>query len=227
MQIDFVSAVPAASGPLARIVNLDALPADLDPVLAAGAKASRFTGKAGQLHDGFVSAGGAVQRVASGSYDMGFADLAALMEFHANNPDAPKANSVVPSTTAVVTDAEGRILLVHRVDNGLWALPGGGMELGESIEDCAVREVKEETGLSVCLGPKLGETAYSFVENGREHKKRVHWFYMEARGGELRPEEGMFIDVRLLSEEELDVLTFPNDREIVERALVVKACKEG
>jgi ADP-ribose pyrophosphatase YjhB (NUDIX family) len=68
---------------------------------------------------------------------------------HFNNPDAPKANSVVPSTTAIVTDSEGRILLVHRVDNGLWTLPGGGMELGESIEDCAVREVKEETGLEV------------------------------------------------------------------------------
>ena len=56
----------------------------------------------------------------------------------------------------------------------------------------------------------------------------MHWFYMEARGGELRPEEGMFIDVRLLSEEELDVLTFPNDRgDCRKGALVVKACKEG
>jgi ADP-ribose pyrophosphatase YjhB (NUDIX family) len=66
-----------------------------------------------------------------------------------NDPNAPKANSVVPSTTAVVLDEQGRIALVHRKDNGLWALPGGGMELGESIEDCAVREVKEETGLDV------------------------------------------------------------------------------
>lgn len=68
-----------------------------------------------------------------------------------NDPDAPKANSVVPSTTAVVLDGQGRIALVHRKDNGLWALPGGGMELGESMEDCAVREVKEETGLDVEL----------------------------------------------------------------------------
>lgn len=75
---------------------------------------------------------------------------------HFNNPDAPKANSVVPSTTAVVTDDDGRVLLVHRVDNGLWALPGGGMELGESIEDCAVREVKEETGLDVEIVSLVG-----------------------------------------------------------------------
>jgi len=75
---------------------------------------------------------------------------------HFNNPEAPKANSVVPSTTAVVVDAEDRIALVHRKDNGLWALPGGGMELGESIEDCAVREVKEETGLDVKITGLIG-----------------------------------------------------------------------
>jgi ADP-ribose pyrophosphatase YjhB (NUDIX family) len=66
-----------------------------------------------------------------------------------NDPDAPPANSVVPSTTAVVTDAQDRIVLIRRRDNDLWALPGGGMELGESIVDTAVREVKEETGLDV------------------------------------------------------------------------------
>ncbi|WP_155256768.1 NUDIX domain-containing protein, partial [Mycobacterium avium] len=62
-----------------------------------------------------------------------------------NDPDAPPANSVVPSTTAVVTDEQARILLIKRRDNDLWALPGGGMDLGESIVETAVREVKEET----------------------------------------------------------------------------------
>lgn len=73
-----------------------------------------------------------------------------------NDPDAPKANSVVPSTTCVVVDDQRRIALVHRKDNGLWALPGGGMELGESIEECAVREVKEETGLDVEITGLVG-----------------------------------------------------------------------
>ena len=73
-----------------------------------------------------------------------------------NNPDAPKANSVVPSTTAIVEDDRGRIVLVHRLDNDLWALPGGGMELGESIEETAVREVREETGLDVSITGLVG-----------------------------------------------------------------------
>ena len=73
-----------------------------------------------------------------------------------NDPAAPRPNSVVPSTTSVVLDDQGRVALVRRKDNGLWALPGGGMELGESIEDCAVREVKEETGLDVEITGLVG-----------------------------------------------------------------------
>jgi 8-oxo-dGTP pyrophosphatase MutT (NUDIX family) len=66
-----------------------------------------------------------------------------------NDPDAPKPNSVVPSASAVVTDEAGRILLIKRSDNKLWALPGGGHDVGETIEQTAVREVREETGLDL------------------------------------------------------------------------------
>lgn len=66
-----------------------------------------------------------------------------------HDPTAPKANSLVPGASAVVTNEQGRILLHRRSDNSLWALPGGVMDIGESIADCVVREVKEETGLEV------------------------------------------------------------------------------
>ena len=66
-----------------------------------------------------------------------------------NDPEAPKANSIVPAASAIVTDRSGRILLHRRSDNDLWGLPGGGMELGESISQTIVREVREETGLDV------------------------------------------------------------------------------
>ncbi|MET7603921.1 NUDIX domain-containing protein [Streptomyces avermitilis] len=65
------------------------------------------------------------------------------------DPNAPKANSVVPSVTAVVCDGAGRLLLIHKTDNDLWALPGGGHDIGERIADTVVREVREETGIDV------------------------------------------------------------------------------
>lgn len=64
-------------------------------------------------------------------------------------PTAPKPNSLVVAASAVVTDDQGRILLQRRRDNSLWALPGGGMDMGESLPGAAVREVKEETGYDV------------------------------------------------------------------------------
>ncbi|MFF5424740.1 MULTISPECIES: NUDIX domain-containing protein [unclassified Streptomyces] len=72
------------------------------------------------------------------------------------DPSAPKANSVIPSVTVVVRDSEGRILLIHKTDNGLWALPGGGHDIGERIGDTAVREVEEETGIAVEVEAVIG-----------------------------------------------------------------------
>lgn len=56
----------------------------------------------------------------------------------------------------MVTDAEGRILFQRRRDNDLWALPGGGMEMTDSLPGTAVREVKEETGLDVEITGLVG-----------------------------------------------------------------------
>lgn len=73
-----------------------------------------------------------------------------------NDPDAPPANSVVPSVVAIVQDDRGRVLLIHKTDNDLWALPGGGHEVGESISDTVVREVREETGYDVEVDDLVG-----------------------------------------------------------------------
>lgn len=64
-----------------------------------------------------------------------------------NDPHAPKPNSVVPAVSAIVTDAQDRILLILRTDNGYWSIPGGGLNPGESVADATVREVREETGI--------------------------------------------------------------------------------
>ncbi|MBN6036239.1 NUDIX domain-containing protein [Amycolatopsis sp. 195334CR] len=73
-----------------------------------------------------------------------------------DDPNAPAANSVVPSVTVVIRDDAGRVLLIHKIDNNLWALPGGGHDAGERITDTAVREVREETGLDVEIVRLIG-----------------------------------------------------------------------
>jgi 8-oxo-dGTP pyrophosphatase MutT (NUDIX family) len=65
-----------------------------------------------------------------------------------NDPNAPTANSLVPSVNIIVTDDDGRILMIRRTDNGNWAVPGGAIDLGESMADAAVRETVEETGIT-------------------------------------------------------------------------------
>ncbi|MGB7880024.1 MAG: NUDIX domain-containing protein, partial [Ilumatobacteraceae bacterium] len=66
-----------------------------------------------------------------------------------DDPDAPTPNSIVPAAVGCVVDDQGRLLLEHRVDNDLWALPGGTHDFGESIEQTVVREIREETALNV------------------------------------------------------------------------------
>lgn len=66
-----------------------------------------------------------------------------------DDPVAPTANSIVVATNAFVRDAVGQVLLVRRSDNSMWALPGGGLDIGESVASCAKRETFEETGYRI------------------------------------------------------------------------------
>ena len=66
-----------------------------------------------------------------------------------DDPQAPAANSLVPSVNVVVVNDEGSILMIRRSDNGNWAVPGGAIDLGESVAQAAVRETLEESGI-VC-----------------------------------------------------------------------------
>src|SRR5215471_9701188 len=73
-----------------------------------------------------------------------------------DDPNAPEANSLVPSVNVVVTNDAGQILLIKRSDNDNWALPGGAIDLGESMTQAGVRETKEETGIDCEITGLLG-----------------------------------------------------------------------
>lgn len=64
-----------------------------------------------------------------------------------DDPDAPAATSIVPSANVVVTNDAGEVLLIRRSDNDNWAIPGGAVDLGESLSQAAVRETREESGV--------------------------------------------------------------------------------
>jgi ADP-ribose pyrophosphatase YjhB (NUDIX family) len=77
----------------------------------------------------------------------------------------PARGQIRPGVSAVVFDSDGRVLLHRRTDNGLWSLPGGAVEYGEAVTEALVREVREETGLTVTVRRLVG--VYSHPDLGQ------------------------------------------------------------
>ncbi len=107
-----------------------------------------------------------------------------------DDPNAPKANSVVPSVVAVVEDNDGRILMIHKTDNDLWALPGGGHDIGEYIRDTVVREVREETGYDIevtnIIGTYTNPHHVMAYDDGEVRQQFSIAFSAKLIGGEAR-----------------------------------------
>lgn len=88
---------------------------------------------------------------------------------------APKPNQPIqPGVCAVVLNNERKILLHKRADSDFWALPGGNMEMGESIAQCCLREIREETNLKAQIEKLIGvytspECVFEWI-NGSEKK---------------------------------------------------------
>ncbi|HZT66735.1 MAG TPA: NUDIX domain-containing protein [Acidimicrobiales bacterium] len=112
---------------------------------------------------------------------------------HYKDPNAPKANSLVPAASAVILDDDGRVLLHRRADNGLWSLPGGVMEIGESIGECIVREVREETGLDIeptaVIGVYSNPNHVIEYANGEVRQQFSVCFRCRVVSGDLAPSE--------------------------------------
>lgn len=70
--------------------------------------------------------------------------------------NAPRANSIKPAAAVAILNSKRELLMLHRKDNHKWTMPGGTLEFGESLTDCALREVKEESGLDVTITDIIG-----------------------------------------------------------------------
>jgi 8-oxo-dGTP pyrophosphatase MutT (NUDIX family) len=106
------------------------------------------------------------------------------------DPKAPKPNSVKPAAAVALFDGDGRILVLRRKDNDKWTMPGGTMDFGESLGQCAVREVREETGFDIEISGLIGTytdpnvlIAYS---DGEVRQEFTLVYAGKIKGGELR-----------------------------------------
>jgi 8-oxo-dGTP pyrophosphatase MutT (NUDIX family) len=104
--------------------------------------------------------------------------------------DWRRAAAIRPSASAVIFDRRGRVLLQQRSDGGQWGLPGGSVEIGESVAAACVREVREETGLRVVVRRLVGVYSDRSLQVVRYPDGRV-WHYVNVcfectvRGGRL------------------------------------------
>jgi 8-oxo-dGTP pyrophosphatase MutT (NUDIX family) len=124
-----------------------------------------------------------------------------------DDPSAPAATGRAPGVVAAVRDSTGRLLLSRRVDLGIWVLPGGRIELGETIAEAVVREVREETGVAVEVTGFAGiytdpghVIAYSDGTALQEFSVTLH---ARAVGGAARADELETSEVGWFSPEEL------------------------
>jgi 8-oxo-dGTP diphosphatase len=109
------------------------------------------------------------------------------------------------------------VLLVHRPRYDDWSLPKGKALPGESDEDCALREIEEETGLRCELGPEVAVTEY---EDASGRPKRVRYFAMTPReGDEAAPQNEIDAVCWLPRDRALEKLTYRRDTDVVVRAV--------
>jgi 8-oxo-dGTP pyrophosphatase MutT (NUDIX family) len=135
------------------------------------------------------------------------------IDFH-DDPDAPKANSMVPSVNVVVTDHQGRVLLIRRSDNDNWALPGGAIDLGETMAEAAVRETIEETGITCAVTGLVGiytdpKHIILYTSNGEARQEFSIVLTATAVSGEPTPSSES-TEVRWVPPDDLD--TYQMDR---------------
>jgi 8-oxo-dGTP pyrophosphatase MutT (NUDIX family) len=142
-----------------------------------------------------------------------------VVEAEAQRPGVDLSDNHVRAAGGVVL-RPGRdgseVLLVHRPAYDDWSLPKGKCNRGESDEDCALREVQEETGLRCVLDNELPSTSY---RDAKGRPKVVRYWAMRPEGGEARPQSEVD-DVRWLPlDEAQEALTWERDRAVLEAAV--------
>lgn len=140
-------------------------------------------------------------------------------------PDRRRRLRTVDETSAgglVVDHTTGAAAVIGRLDRRgrlLWSLPKGHIEVGETAEQAAVREVQEETGIIGAVVAPLGTIDFWFVAEDRRVHKTVHHFLLRALGGALSDEDVEVSEVAWVPLGELESrLAYADERRLIRRA---------
>jgi len=117
-------------------------------------------------------------------------------------------------------DHELQVVICWNKERDTWGLPKGTPNPGETIETCALREVREETGLDTNITGKVGTIRYWFSARGVRYHKTVHHFLMEPVGGSLDQHDPEFDLVKWAPATEAQrTLTYKNEADMVAQAV--------
>ena len=106
------------------------------------------------------------------------------------------------TATAIIIKKPDLILLIKRLTIpffGYWALPGGRLDPGETVEETVIREVKEETGLDVTIIRKIGEYRERGIQNNVEYDYSPACFLVNIIGGEIQKQKNEISSIRFFS----------------------------
>lgn len=135
--------------------------------------------------------------------------------------DFKKDKVIIEAAGGMVMNKKGELLMMLR--RGKWDMPKGKWDPGETLEECALREVTEETGLSpLILKQKLQVTYHTYPFNDKTALKPSHWFMMDYEGEQppIPQTEEDIMEVRWVDRETAKTLlnqSFPSIREMVEK----------
>src|SRR5690554_3393136 len=129
--------------------------------------------------------------------------------------------SIIKAAGGVVYKGD-KVLFIHRL--GKWDLPKGKFEKGESPAQCAIREVEEECGIKVKLGPEIGKTWHTYTAKRKSILKKTYWFAMEnLDDNNMKPQQEEGIDdIQWLSHQEAKsalVNSYPSMRYLYKKFL--------
>jgi len=145
-----------------------------------------------------------------------------------NRPKKQYAKRVdeVSAGGLVIDSTRTKGLLIGRLDAKdskrerlLWSLPKGHIESGETPEEAAIREVREETGIESAIDKSLGVIDFWFMAGGKRIHKTVHHYLFKEVGGNLAPQESEVDEARWFPLEEIvNLLAYPDEKKLIARS---------